>query len=242
MSMFCTQCGQQIPEDSIFCTFCGTALNHPVTEEKPEKNVKKEKTKEESRNEVSKTSTLFDKFAEIHDLKGDEKTKFFNTSTSIAALHLLEKIEKNAIDNLLKEATELKERKHSLIELIQHNLFLATLGGYEIFLAKRTLDGEALESFKEKPELDKLSDEWIKVLKEDSNASIKMIPDEVIGAILKYRNFRVDSLQGKYKTEIESLSHNAFEKFEEIHMTSVIWGYFVGLVESKYRSNTINFQ
>lgn len=234
MNAFCTECGNKIVENSKFCSSCGAKQ---LGEDSPKEEVDSS-TEPHAEETPSNILSLFDKFAEIHDTRGDERVKFFKECISSAAIQILDRIESNQLEQLLESAPEFKEHKHSFVAYIQSSLNASALGGYEIYVAQLALKGKPLNSFKKEPEEKLLSDKWVKALKDDFDSVFEKMPNETHNVLLKYRNFRMDAFQEKYKDEMESLSHAAFEKLEGVHMTSVVWGYFLGLVESDFRKFT----
>lgn len=224
MSIFCTNCGEELLEDSNFCGFCGAHLNDEGEGERSE----------QEKNRQAKDD-LFGQFAAMHDLKGEQRDKFFKENMSGAALQVLTRIERNKTDELIEDAPELNEQKHGFIRYIGDSLYLAALAGYEMYLTSWKMEGKPLDKFKKEPVEADLVKEWLDELRNQYDEIVDAMSDEMQGILVRYSGFRMESIQEKHKEELESLSHAAFEKIEQAHTSSIIWGYFLGTAESVYR-------
>jgi len=233
MTNFCTDCGNALNDEARFCTNCGIQVIDDTsdTDSKPKIN-KKSVTPETA------SDDLFDRFATIHDLKDKEHDKFYKENVTKAALNVTSKIEQIKIDALLESAPELNEQKHIFITYIKSSLYAGALGGYEIFLAAWEHEGRPLDKFKSKPINEKLLDDWIDAVDKEYDKHIDGISDEAKGIILRYSKFRMEGIEENHKEELEALPHATFEMIEQALSSSIIWGYFIGIVESKYRYKT----
>ena len=231
MSIFCTECGNKLSDEARFCTECG---NQVIESSGNDANEAIEQQSDNSQ----PSPDLFDCFAAIHDLKGEERDKFFANNMSKAAQKILNRIEEIKLENLIEDAPELNERKHGFVSHVKDSLYLAALAGYEMFLTVWEQEGRPLDKFKSDPVEDKLTNDWLDALQNEYDKHVDDVPDEVKGIMVRYVGFRMDGIEERYKEELEVLPHAAFEKIEKAHTSSVIWGYFVGIVESKSRYRT----
>lgn len=233
MSIFCTECGNKLNDEARFCTECGNQVIE-VPDNEANDNAGQQSDKSQS------SVDLFDCFAAIHDLKGEEQDKFFAENMSGAALNIVNRIGNNKIENLIEDAPELNERKHGFVIHVKDSLYLAALAGYEMFLAVWEQEGRPLDKFKSEPLIDKLANDWLDALENEYDKHADEMPDEVKTIMVRYVGFRMDGIEERHKEELEVLPHAVFEKIEGAHTSSVIWGYFVGIAESKSRYRTVS--
>ncbi|MDO8468506.1 MAG: zinc ribbon domain-containing protein [Candidatus Peribacter sp.] len=225
MSMFCPQCGKEVPGDSLFCTYCGELIKDPIDEKK-----KQEKTKADSNNEESKM-TLFDKFAEIHDSTGDQREKY-NALISPAAWTIMNSLANNDLEKILSKHEELKQESYAFVKALLFALQLSYPGGYRLYLANRLLYKQKLSVFEHVPSEEELRKELQKI---DFNIEYAKIGMDARMIMDNYCSFRVTSLFESYPEHQKRLDTKAVEALKAEVLGGIIWGYFLAQIEDRYR-------
>lgn len=231
MSIYCSQCGKQIPEDSAFCTFCGVALLPATDEGKQKKKAKKENAKDETKAEESEIPTLFDRFAEIHDSTGEQREKY-NALISPAAWILMNNLANNDLEKLLSKNEEIKQETYAFVQAMRLALQLSYPGGYRLYMANRLLYKKSLSAFEHVPSDEELRKEFQKI---DFNVEYAKIPLDARMVMDTYSNFRFKSLFESYPESQKRIDSKVLEALQGEIMGGVIWGYFFGQIEDKYR-------
>jgi len=223
--MYCNNCGKHNPEDSKFCQVCGAKLNGQ-SESKPKV--------EESTPEVdikTKNDSLWDKFAEVYDAKGEDRERFDNVS-SPSIWELLERLSVNAFESFIQEnKDELNKQPYKTIEVLENIYTWAVLGGYRLWLAEALLDDkEELNKFKSFS-LDKFIEAWKQY---DFDKAFKALSEEMGICISRYSDFRLNSLMENVP-EAKDLSNATVEKLKTSLLLQTLNGYHAGKIENTFR-------
>lgn len=224
--MFCENCGKEISNESRFCKFCGATVINSGTE-KSEKKEKKESPKKQKNN----SKTIWDGFAEIYDSKGEERDKY-NELSSNEAWELINRLGKNTFEGFIEENKEqLNKQPYKVLENLENMLKYAVIGGYWLWTAEYILNNG--NSWKLKTiNLDNLIKEWTEEVK-GLGVFIKKISPDLDDAFNRYQNFKMNSFLEESPT-IKDLSVEFIEKIKLELLTKILWGYCIGISESKY--------
>ncbi|MDD5055023.1 MAG: zinc ribbon domain-containing protein [Candidatus Peribacteraceae bacterium] len=218
MAIYCTDCGKSIPEDSMFCGFCGLKLTKTGTAQVADKT-------------PQKAVTLFDKFAEIHDSTGEEREKY-NALISPATWTIMNNLANNDLEKMLSKHEEIKQETYAFVQALRLALQLSYPGGYRLYLANRLLYKKSLSTFEHEPSEEELRKELQKI---DFNTEYAKIGLDARMVIDTYSNFRFNSLFESYFQSQKRMNTKALEALRGEIMGGIIWGYFFGQIEDKYR-------
>ncbi len=225
--MFCEKCGKQIPEESSFCKFCGskTVIEKTIDSDKAEEQ---EVTKTQGKVSVG----IWDKFAEIHDSKGEERERFMNFSSN-EAWELINRVGKNSFESFIEEhKDQLNKQPYAVLEILESTIKFAVIGGYWLWTAEHILKRGA--SWKLKPIiLDDFIREWTENLKELSDFIENNSSNDLSEAMLTYQNFKFNSFLENCPS-IKELPVEFINNMKSEILGKILWGYFIGITESKY--------
>ena len=230
MSIYCPQCGKEIADDSKFCTYCGTTLH--VQESNETVTVgKRRKRKTETVIEEKKPPTLFEKFAEIHDSKGEEREKY-NALISPVAWTIMNSLANNDLEKILSKHEELKQESYAFVKALLFAMQLSYPGGYRLYLANRLLYKESVSKFEHVPSDEELRKELQKI---DFNTEYAKIGMDARMIMDTYCDFRFNSLFELYPEIQKRIDVKALEAMKAEIMGGIIWGYFIGQIEDRYK-------
>lgn len=216
--MFCENCGKEILDESKFCKFCGIKVLETAN------NSEKEEIK-------SNTVGIWDKFAQIYDSKDAERKKILDLSSN-EAWELINRLGKNSFESFIDENRDhLNKQPYKVIENLENTYKFAVIGGYWLWMAEYILKNN--DSWKLKTIVfDNIIKDWTESVKEQGSF-IENAPQDLGEAITTYHNFKVNSLLENCPT-IKDLPTEIIEKMKLDLLIKILWGYFVGIAESKY--------
>ncbi len=220
--MFCENCGKQILEESKFCKFCGFGVVKDSAETSD--NGKQVAAK-------NKPISMWDKFAEIYDSKGDERAKYNNLSSN-EAWELINRIGKNTFESFIEENKEqLNKQPYKVLENLESTIKYAVIGGYWLWMTENILKNG--DNWKLKPIiLDNIIKEWTESIKGLSEF-LKELPQDLDSAIGGYQNFKVNSFL-ENSPSVKELPTEFIDKIKFEILSKILWGYMIGVAESKY--------
>lgn len=221
--MFCPNCGKQIPEGGRFCQYCGSELGVEKTE----------KIEEKSDSNKKESNILWDKFAEIYDAKDENKKKYTDFSSN-EAWELINRIYNNSFERFISDNKEqLNKLPYLAIEKIKSIYNLCVIGGYWFWMAEYLLKYDLSGKLKE-IDLKKFIKDWEKIAIDNRQENLSKISDELSKNLEIFLNFQSNNLL-ELAPNIKDLSNETVEKLKMSLMLQIIWGYFIGLAEEKYR-------
>lgn len=228
--MYCNKCGKQIDKDSLFCQFCGNKIVVDEASDSKDKSSDKN-TKPNPKEESPKNNSLWDKFAEVYDAKGDDRKKFDDYS-SADIWDVINRLSINAFEEFLtKNREEINKQPYKTIETLKNAYLWSVLGGYRLWLAETLLENKK-ELGKFKPfSIDKFIEEWKKY---DFDKAVKALSEEMGIAITRYANFRVENFM-ENAPEAKELPVSIIEQLKTSLLLQTLNGYHAGKIESKFR-------
>jgi len=210
--IYCTNCGNEIDEDSKFCPFCGVAVvkNEESTHEEPQED-----------------NLLWDKFVEIRDSKDEKKTKFQNFIPDEAWI-LMKNMQENTLVELKeKYPDEIGNLPYKAVDLIASYFSIATLDGYWVHLAKRLLDNPRLKKAKNLKQ-DAISARWQKEIIKDI---YKVGSPEEINILYIIDNLDIgNALEDE---QIKELPNKVIEDLKSYIYRLTYWGFVLCVAEEK---------
>jgi len=227
--MYCNKCGKHIDEDSVFCQFCGNKVNEGDLEIPESKSTTEEKSTEPVK--TVKEDILWDKFAEVYDAEGEDRTKF-DALSSPYIWELLERLSVNRFENFIEEhKEELNKQPYKSIEALKNVFRWTGVGGYRLWLAEALLDDkEELNKFKSFS-IDKMVEIWKEY---DFDKATKGLSDEMGVCITKYSNFRINTFMDN-APEAKELSNAVVEELRTTLLFHTVNGYHAGTIENTFR-------
>lgn len=221
--MFCPNCGKQISEDSKFCQYCSFDLVLKKTE----------KTEEKVDDVLKYNSKLWYKFAEIYDSKGEDKKKYTDFSSN-ETWELINRIYNNNFETFISDNKEqFNKLPYTAMEKIKAIYNLCIAGGYWFWMAEYLLKYDLSGKLKQ-IDLEKFIEEWKKIAIDNYQDNLSKISNELSKNLEIFFNFQLNNLL-ELAPAIKDLPNETVEKLKMSLMLQIIWGYFIGLTEEKYR-------
>lgn len=218
--MFCKNCGKEIQNESKFCQYCG--INIAVSNDTKEAEIIEAVVEEKN---------IWDEFAKIYDSSGDERTEY-NDLSSNEAWELINRISKNTFENFIEEnKDQLNKQPYKVLEDLEKLFKFSVVGGYWLWTAEHILKKGSNWKLKTIV-LDNLINEWSEGLKKLDDFT-KNASQDLGEAIIRYQNFKADSFL-ESSPSIKELPVEFIEKIKAEVLGKILWGYFIGLSESKY--------
>lgn len=220
--MFCPNCGKNIEEDSKFCQFCGVKVSLPEVSKK----AKNEPVSQQ-------TNSIWDKFVDIYNSKGEERRKYEENSSN-EVWELINRISINTFESFIEEYRDaLNKQPYKVIEVLKSTFQLSATGGYWFWMAEAMLKTNPLGGLKP-IDFENFIGEWRKVAIDNYTETSKKLSEELMVSMSNFHNFRMETLFESSPT-IKELSNEFIEKLKSSLIMQIIWGYIIGLIESKYR-------
>lgn len=215
--MFCKKCGKEIQNESKFCPFCGIGVASDNSSKKEEATTEKQ--------------NIWDVFAKIYDSKGVEKEKY-NELSSIEVWELINRLGKNTFESFIEENKEqLNKQPYKVIENFENMFKFAVIGGYWLWTAGYIL--KKGNNWKLKTIiLDDIIKDWTENLK-GLDDFVKNAPQDLSEAIIRYRDFKINDFL-ENSSSIKELPIEFIDKIKSEILGKILWGYFIGVTESKY--------
>lgn len=231
--MYCTNCGKQIPIDSLFCPFCGNKTQ--PREETPEVQDKIDSLVNDKDRPIDyknlKEKPLKDIFVTIHDAK-DESERYFNAYTSPAMWELLNRLGNNTFEGFISDnKINLNPLPYEVLETLKTTFTYIVHWGYWVHLSKLFQEDKA-----KKPvsvDIDTIVKEWGNLIGTQAKDFDKKLSDEENNLM----NFMLDlttSVTDK-ASELKKAPYELIENIKSQLAILLIWGYIAGIAEKKYR-------
>lgn len=222
--MNCTSCGKKNSEGSIFCQYCGKKISI----DKTHTNSKKSETKN-----TSKDGLLWDKFAELYDSTGDERQEYLNKSSD-EVWEVINRVSTNSFESFIEKYKDpLNKQSYNAIETIKSIINWCTSGGYWFWMAETYLEEGKLQGLNN-IKLDDLIEKWKIIAVDNYNDSAKKISDGMSLSMDKFFRFEFNTLI-ESAPGLKDLTNEIIEDLKGLLIMHILWGYFVGLAESRYR-------
>ena len=160
--MKCKKCGEEVPENSLFCTNCGSKLADQKDDEVSKEDVKQEETKNEEQNqeevvhEEEKTEEPENKEVEIEEKKEEVKEEPKEDKK--------EESEGSKVEPKVEVKTTLKKKKSKLKIFFIIIVILAILLGLSYLLFKDEID----EYFENKEESEEMQEDVEEAMNESA--------------------------------------------------------------------------
>lgn len=226
--MYCSNCGKKIDIDSKFCHFCGAKINVESTEAEAKADAQSHEEKKNTKS--TKSDLLWDKFAEVYDAKGDERSEIDALSSDVI-WELIERLYTNAFEAFIQEyKKELNTQPYKVIEALKNLYLYSVLGGYRLWIAEALLDKKNLGKFKSF-DIDTFVKEWKET---DFEKAMKDISDEMGVCMTMYLEHRMSNFI-ENSPSIKDISNEAMEALRSSITLQIINGYNSGEVESRFR-------
>ncbi len=220
--MFCPNCGKKISEDSKFCQFCGTKVFLPEVS----KGAKNESASQQM-------NSIWDKFVDIYNSKGEERKKYEETSSN-EVWELINRISINTFESFIEEHKDaLNNQPYKVIEVLKSTFQLSATGGYWFWMAEAMLKTNPLGRLRP-IDFENFIEEWKKVAIDNYAETSKKLSEELMISMGNFHNFRMKALFESSST-IKELPNEFIKKLKSSLIIQIVWGYIVGLSESKYR-------
>ena len=232
--MYCTNCGNQIPNDSFFCSFCGNKTKS--SEEDPSVQDEIDSLIEDQDSPIDyknlKDKPLKDIFVTIHDSKG-ESERYFNAYTSPAMWELLNRLGNNTFESFISEnKTNLNPLPYEVLETLKTTFTYIVHWGYWVHLSKLFHENNA--KIPTPVNIDSIVNEWGTLIATEAKDFDKRISDEENNLM----NFMLDLTTTSATDKANELKRAPYELIENIKSQLailLIWGYIAGIAEEKYR-------
>lgn len=217
--MYCEKCGKEIPNESKFCKFCGAKLLE-------EKKTEPEKTKAEN-------NDLWEKFVEIYGSNAEEKTRK-NYLASNEAWELITRLGTNSFENFIKENKEqLDKQPYKVIEELKTTFANSVIGGYWFWMAEEFVKSGNLKKISP-VNFDNLSKDWENIISNFFKDNPNRVSNELDNSMNTFHNFQINTIL-ESSPSIKELTNEFIEKLKSSLIFQILWGYSVGIAESKYR-------
>lgn len=218
--MVCDNCSQEIDNDSVFCQNCGNKIST--------NNKGKQKSNDRSKSKNTE-ATLWNKFVEIYDSKDDER-KYFLDLSSDQAWEMINRLSLNTFETFIQNNKDLLNKQpYKVVEYLKSIFSWCTSGGYWFWMAESFYNGSKPKDLK-KIDLNELIKEWQEILdKKSYNLS-----DEISLPMSTFYEFQVKNVMD-FSESLKELPNEFVENLKSALIIQVIWGYIIGVAESKYR-------
>lgn len=232
--MYCSNCGKQIPNDSVFCPSCGTKVAESPKDIEPQNDEIDSLVSDKDPIDFKhlENKPIKDIFITIHDAQ-DDVEKYFNSYTSPAMWELLKRLGNNSFESFITENKEyLNPLPYDVLETLKTTFSYIVHWGYWTNLSNKFKLNKA-----KKPtgvDIETLVNEWQQLLGTATKNFDKNLTEEENSLMNVMLDLSFNSISDK-APELKKSPYILIENIKNQLALLLIWGYIAGIAEEKYK-------
>jgi len=200
--MVCNNCKKTIDDDSKFCQFCGSKVEHT-----PNK----------------KGDTLWQAFIELSFETDKDKRQKNRQLIPPSIKEIISRFSTNMFDSLKEDNSSVLDLPYATLEDIKNSYYFLAEDGFWIYLAKNKLRGNKTHNLEDK-DVEKLVEEWNEVFAKDNAKGKKMVEEDVLETMVASRNVQVNQLLENHEA-LKKLPARVIEKIRGDLIMMPYWVY-----------------